>query len=393
MSRFRKLGNKILFFSDRPEDLSGLAKISRDLASLCCTMPEFKVGFLGRGSQGMSKFPWTTFSYPESTGGWGHQYLAGVADDFFGKDYGIVFTNWDISRLGWLTGQGLPDDLAKAYGSGKNWEVWAYPPVDSCGVSGVGLGVEARYTLSAFKRVLAPSEWGANVLRASGRPDADWIPHALNLNTFKPDPEARKKLGWNENDVIVGMVATNQARKDYPVAFECLSLLRKQYGNKFRAWVHTDTMLRHWNIAALAADYGIGDCLEVSLRATDEELAMRYAACDCTILPSGGEGFSYTTAESLACGTPQIVADHAAAQELVEELCRVRPVAYRIDTIHNVQRAVLSGHAFANAAFGQIEKKREDSEYRSEQLRDQVQHLSWDKLKTVWERWFREGLR
>lgn len=390
--KYKPLSNALLMLSDRPEDHTGLARIARDLASLAATMPQFRVGFLGRGSQGLRKFPWTTYSYPESAG-WGESYLAGVANDFFGSDRGIVLTNWDVSRLGWMNGNGLSPSLQKAYGQGKNWDTWLYTPVDAVGPDGYSLGAESRHTLNAFSRVCASSEWGANVLKRSGRQDADWLPHGIDTNIFQPDTNARKKVGWDEGCVYVGCVMTNQSRKDYPVAFHAASLLKQKYGNKFRFWLHADALVRYWNVYALAADYGVSDCLEVTATCTDEELALRYSACDCTMLPSAGEGFGFTIAESQACGTPCVVTDYAAGQELVPEACRVRPVTFRLDTAHNIQRAVLSGHGFANAVFGQIEEKQRDPEYRAEELRESVRHLGWDRLRFTWVRWFEEGLR
>ncbi len=95
----------------------------------------------------------------------------------------------------------------------------------------------------------------------------------------------------------------------------------------------------------------------------------------------------------MACGTACVVTDYAAGQELVPEDCRVKPVTMRVDTIHNVLRAVLSGYGFASAAVNQIEKKRADPEYRGEELRSGVEHLSWDRLKHSWISWFRSGIR
>ena len=390
----KPLANPILFLSDRPEDTSGLARIARDLASLAATMPEFRVGFLGRGSQGMRKFPWTTYSYPEATGNWGEKYLAGVASDFFGNDRGIVFSNWDISRLGWLQNQSeMAADLQTAYNpSMRNWDLWGYFPVDGWGPN-YAQGVENRQTLSAFNRVLASSEWGQQALIASGRPDADWLPHGIDMSRFCLDVSARERAGWKAEDVIVGCVMANQARKDFPVAFETAALLKKKYKGRFKFWMHTDLLIRYWNVYALAVDFGIQDCLEITQSSTDAELAMRYAACDATMLPSAGEGFGYPIAESQACGTACVVTDYAAGQEIVPEDCRVRPVHYRMETAYNIYRAILSPYGFAERLSEQIELKREDPQYRSEQIRAGVEHLDWNSLRHPWQRWFREGLK
>ena len=57
------------------------------------------------------------------------------------------------------------------------------------------------------------------------------------------------------------------------------------------------------------------------------------------------------------------------------------------------RRAVLSGYGFAAAAKGQIEAKRLDWSGRSEELAEMVDHLQWDRLKTVWIKWLLQGLR
>ncbi len=371
----------ILFLSDAADTQGGLARIARDLATLVCTLPDFKCGYLGRGAIGHSKLPFTQYSYPES-GGWGQDYLAGVTKEFFGSDHGIVFSNWDLSRLTWLPAK-----------EGRNWGLWGYFPIDSVGVNGRPMTYECQHALKLFNRVCAASEFGMNVLKAAGRPDAEFLPHGIFFDKFRPYPDARKLLNWNDGDIFVGFVAANQARKDFPVAFETAMLLRQHYGNRLKFWINTNLLIHGWNVYALAADYGLTDCLEVTTDLTDEQMAVRYSACDCTILPSGAEGFAFPTAESLACGTACVVADYAAAQELVPVECRVSPVAYRIDTTYNSQRAVLSGYGFANAAIWQIDRKRLDPERRSEELQETVAHLSWERLKYPWARWFKDGLR
>ncbi len=380
MTKFKP--NRLLFLSDRPEDSTGLARCSRDIASLAATMPEFKVGFLGRGSQGNSRFAWTTYSYPEAAGGWGQDYLAGVAADFFGEDHGIVFSNWDVSRLTWLP---RPDQ--------RNWDAWLYTPIDSLSANGRAMTYECQDALKLFNRVSAPSEWGQQVLKVSGRADADWLPHGIFMDVFRPHADARQLLNWRASDIWIGCCMTNQSRKDFPVAFETAMLLRRKYGPRLRFWLNTDRLINSWNVYALSRDFGLDDCIHITSNQTDAQMALRYSACDCTILPSGGEGFSYPTAESMACGTACVVTDYAAAQELVSEECRVLPVTFRIDTVWNPQRAVLSGYGFAARAEEQIERKRVDWEYRGEELRERVSHLDWQKLKHPWMRYFREGLR
>ena len=389
---FKPLSNPILILNDAPDGLGGLARIGRDLASLLSTIPEFRVGYLGRGGIGKRKFPWTSYAYPES-GQWGEQYIASVWSDFAGKDAGIIFSLWDLSRMLWFAQpQGLPGDLAKFLGSGRNFAKWAYTPVDSTGPDEERLPIGMQAAAQGYDRLLAASEWGAGVLQRT-RSDADWMPHGIWMDKFQVKPDARVLLGWDADSVVVGCNMGNQARKDWPVAVETAMILRAEYGNKFKLWCHTDLMVGYWNLYALAADYGIGDCLEVTVDLSDEQLAQRYSACDCTILPSAGEGFGYPIAESMACGTACIATDYAAGQELVEDGCKVPPMAYRIDTQHNVRRAVLSGYGFASRAKEQIERKKEDGEWRGQEIVRRIEHLDWLKLAHPWKRWLLAGIK
>ena len=391
--KFNPLSTPLLILSDNPTYPTGLARSARDIATLACTLPQFRVGFLGRGIGQNRKLPFILYDYPE-VGQWGEGYIVRVWEDFSDGQPGIVLSTDDLSRRHWLVNTvGLPTDLAEfVHPATRNHYTWAYVPVDSTGPNGQTLPFAQRDCASRYDRVLAASEWGRNTLVAGGRTDADWLPHGIWTDKFHPVADAKKLLDW-EGKIVVATVMANQSRKDYPAAFEAFAALRQHYGSKFRAWVHTDALIHYWSLPALAADYGLDNCLEVTDNCNDEQLALRYSGCDCTILPSAGEGFGFPIAESLACGTACIVTNYAAGPELVEPDCQVLPVAYRVDTMHNVLRAVLSGYAFAEAAKVQIEKKIVDREYESERLASTVAHLDWNRLKVLWSRWLLAGLK
>ena len=319
--------------------------------------------------------------------------------DFAGDQPGVIMTLDDPSRRGWFGSEELyPPALREFLGPGRSFEKWGYFPVDSIGPMPTGdgfqgaLGIESRMALGGYDRVIAASEWGRNILVNTGA-DADWIPHGIFMDKFHPVVDAKAMLGWDAGDVWVGSVMANQSRKDFPVLMEALVALKGNYGNRLKAWIHTDTLIRYWNILSLLADYNLQGVAQITMDLDDSALALRYSACDCTLLPSGGEGFGYPIAESLACGTSAIVTDYAAGQELVSAECRVRPMCFRVDTRYNVRRAVLSGYGFAAAAIQQIELKRQDWEFRSGEIRESIDHLDWMKLRFTWERWLREGLR
>ncbi len=390
--KFHPFSNPLLIVGDNPALPGGLSRICRDLATLACTLPEFRVGVLGRGISNRRKFPFVLYDFPE-TMGWGEDYLQQAWEDFSEGADGIILTTDDPSRRHWFANpKGLPPELQKFLGTGRNFKKWGYFPIDSVGPGGNRLSLMGADTISKYDRVLTASEWGSEVAKQSGRSDCEWLPHGYFREQFHPVENAKKILGW-DGRIVVGAVMANQSRKDFPVLFQTFAMLRQEYGNKFLGWLHTDVMVRYWDVYALAADYGIADAVEVSLAASDTDLSVRYSGCDCTTLPTGGEGFGYPIMESLACGTACVTTDYAAGVDLVDKNCLIPPVTYRLDTQHNVQRAVLSPYGFVRAIQEQVEKKQEDWDFRSGQLEDRVSHLEWDKLRHLWSKWLLGGLR
>jgi len=382
---------------DNPAAAGGLARIGRDLATLLSTLPQFRVAYLARGHGNRRKFPFTMYTYPEVSMNsmWGMEDIQSAWEDFAAGERGIIFTTDDPSRRHWFVNPvGMTDELQSFLGPGRTFERWGYFPIDGAGPNGQMLSYAGRDCVNRYDRVLAASEWGCGVLKAGGRKDANWLPHGIfpaNFH-FHGKTEDRDQLGWKHDNVYVGSVMANQARKDFPALFECFGTLKREYGNQFRAWLHTDQMIGYWSVPALATDYDMTDSLEVTTNATDGELATRYAACDCSVLPSAGEGFGYPIVESLACGTACVVTAYSAGAELVMPSAAVGPLGYRVDTQHNVLRAVLRGRDFGIAAIHHIEKKRKDWEHQSHELAATVDHLNWDCLKHLWIRWFLEGV-
>jgi len=60
--------------------------------------------------------------------------------------------------------------------------------------------------------------------------------------------------GHTNHHTMVGIVATNQARKDFGLGIQAVSELARE--RKVILWIHTDELERHWSIPALVHDYG-----------------------------------------------------------------------------------------------------------------------------------------
>src|SRR5690242_6353068 len=98
--KFKPLSTPILIVGDNPALPGGLSRIGRDLATLLQTMPEFRVGYLGRGEGSRRNFPFALYPYSEEHE-WGQKVLREVWWDFAGSEDGLVLTTDDPSRRTW----------------------------------------------------------------------------------------------------------------------------------------------------------------------------------------------------------------------------------------------------------------------------------------------------
>jgi glycosyltransferase involved in cell wall biosynthesis len=399
----------ILILSDAPDSGTGLGRITKDLAAVLSTMPEFRVGTLGRGGHGSKNLPWAQYTFDERLQ-WGESILPSIWDDFSGGDYGIIFTIWDASRLTWFGApESLPDCPLKTFLTSGKFQRWGYFPVDGHG-PGKRLSLLGQETLKGYDRILAYSKYGQEVLRNSTAPglcegsnklDIDFIPHGINPTILRNKGKqiGREYLGVPETHALIGTVMANQARKDWGTwAQTARGLL--DLDPEYMFWLHVDMLERYWSIPALLADFGLENNVKVTTELSDEGLADLYSACDLTILPSLGEGFGYPIAESLACGTPVIHHDHAAGHEVMPKygitdhwpgIIRTgtdEGYNQRLDTLHNVYRPVLDYRDW-------IDEVTNVNWFRSAlatEAQSAVEHLHWNNLAPVWKNWFRSGL-
>lgn len=372
----------LLILGDSPSLGTGLSRIGQDLAWLLSSMPEFDVAYLGRGGQSHRRFPWMQYNFPASAQ-WGEELLQSTWEDFAGDRKGILLTAWDASRLLWLADPvGLPN---AEWLRNPPFDLWGYFMQDAEGVQPGRLPHVHAAVMSRFKRVLLASKWAYGLAKSTlpAHPDVDWMPHGINTKIFKPSDmsleskrETRKYVFHTKLDKFWGCVMTNQARKHWATVMEALSLSPGVF-----LWAHTDQLLGYWNLPAIAYEYGVMDRVffDVEQR-SDQSLAYHYNLCDLTLLISGGEGFGYPIAESLACGIPVVTGEYGAGAELVHYFNHVPAELLVCETQYNVKRAIYVAQDFASII------SRIEPEERS------VEHLSWDNLKHPWLKWFQKGL-
>lgn len=381
------LKRKLLFLSDAVSCTSGLGRITRDLALRVHRHlgNEFEVATVGYGGSGSVSIPFKEYHLHEVKN-WLVPELPAIWNDFVRQDEGILMSVWDLSRLYWLgLPQTCPVPFLRRWVESAKVKKWTYHAIDAEGPNGK-LSTRIAETMKGFDRVI---DYSAFSSRITG--NEEHLPHGIDTAVFYPrdHAEAREKFmqngfhGLRKDSLLIGVVATNQARKNWQLAMETCRILLDQ-GKDVRLWAHTDVLDRYWSIGNLIADYGLVGRVAVTLdRFTDDQMAWMYSACDVT-LGIAPEGFGYPIAESLACGVPCIAGSYGAQAEFVPKPMQVDPVGYFYEGAFCSKRPVHEALKWVARVNMTLEKK-----YSGKLLPPSVE---WDTLWPAWSRWFLEGL-
>lgn len=395
----------ILFVSDAIGASTGLARIARDLSTrLHRHLPDlYRVATFGYGSPGSSKFGFTQYNM-DGMSEWVLPTLPKVWEDFAGSEKGIIFCIWDLARLEWFSQPKhsallnnrdyLLEFLVKA-----PFKRWIYPPMDATGANDK-LSYPLARILVGFDRIIAYSEWAGAIIdrslaRAYGTTPS--LSHGIDSSVFYERNRdfsrglffsitgAQHLLGKEvapigRDEILVGVVATNQARKDWPLAIEAFSILAKE--RKARLWIHTDHIERYWSFVTMLVDFGVLDQTIISVNElTDDKMAQAYSACDVTIAPGRGEGFGYPIFESLFCGTPCVHGDYGGAPGKMEDEMLVTPRGFHYEGSYPSRRPVFDAEDFVDGIRNVIGRRA-----------TVPTELDWDHVWPQWEKWFREGV-
>jgi len=158
---------------------------------------------------------------------------------------------------------------------------------------------------------------------------SQYVPHAVDLNIFKPLEETQRELMRTDNfkndkDKFVIFWNNRNARRKMGASliYWYKSFIDKVGHDNALLLMHTDPLDKAGpNLSALIADLGInnGQVLFSKEKLAPENLAVMYGMSDCTINISDAEGFGLATLESLASGTPVIVNMTGGLQEQVTD--------------------------------------------------------------------------
>jgi glycosyltransferase involved in cell wall biosynthesis len=399
----------LLIVGDAPTSGTGLGRITNDISSLVANKLNdiFRVATLGYGGITSRHLPHHHYT-AEGMDGWIIPNLPEIWDDWAGKEHGVILFISDPSRLQWFSRPERSIELKK-YPSLMHFfrkppfQKWIYAPVDASGPND-RLSYGLAQNLLGFDRILAYGKFGEDVIRRTLGGDAsDYLhlaslPHGIDTDVFYPRERSSARAfffpitgaetmrGEKElvrpDEALIGIVCTNQFRKDFGLALEAVSILSRE--SPIRLWIHTDEVERigGWSISDLLVDFGILDRTMISLgHLSDDALAKAYSACDVTMAP-GAEGFGYPIAESLACGTPVVHGCYAGGADILPWQMQVNPVAFRYESIWACKRPVYDPYDWAKKAVELIGQRAQlDPRY------------DWKNNSAGWEKWFREGVK
>lgn len=360
----------LLILSDAPTSGTGLGRITRDLATrIAQNMPEtFRVATAGYGGVVSRHLPFHQYIL-EGTTNFVCTTLPEIWEDFAGNEKGILLSIWDLSRLAWLSEPKTQCENARLrnFLMEKPFQKWGYFPIDAEGPH-QRLTYPLMQAITGFDRVLAYGQWAAGVVdRTSDKPEGttQYLPHGIDTSVFyeRNRPLCRKMfISFTQachlmgnlservkaDETLIGIVGTNQARKDWALGIEVVAILARTH--KVRLWIKTDVLERHWSIPALLVDYGLVDNTMISLGdMKDDQMAQAYSACD-VVLGIAPEGFGYIHVESISCGTPCIVGSYAGGAELVPQEMHVYPESYRYEGVWTSKRPVYQASKWAAMA-------------------------------------------
>jgi glycosyltransferase involved in cell wall biosynthesis len=375
-----------LLLGDGPTEPTGLGRIARDLAAI---LQELPIQLVQVGGPSLPPFrAWEHYPLTEADRGedWGAAYVSELYRWRFGRQPGILLAVWDPARLYSYLGADLPVQR------------WAYTAIDSSNAYG-SVGGPAREALAHFDRVLAYGRYGSEIIRTI-RDRVSYLPHGLVLSTFSTRATADEwDWAWSVigayrgKRLLIGAVMANQPRKDFGLFFHTLGTLRDR-GLKVHGWLHTDVLVKAWAVQQLVEDFSLRKQITVTTdQFSDRELAVLYQQCDCTILPSLGEGFGYPICESLAAGVPVVHGDFGGGAELLPKREWRFPVReVRLDSVYAMKRPVFRAEDAANAIERALGWQQQAGAAAIPYLQGAVAHLDWSQLRGRWLSWIRQGL-
>lgn len=169
---------------------------------------------------------------------------------------------------------------------------------------------KAAFTGVKHMELITPSQWLADLVKQSFLKKYQVTVHYNTINTdvFKPTPsDFRERYGLQNKFIVLGVASTWDERKGLLDFYQLAQMLDERF-------VIVLVGLREKQIKKLPDGIlGIKETKDAG------ELAKIYTAADVFVNPSIEETFGLTAVEAQACGTPAIVYENTACEEIAQK--------------------------------------------------------------------------
>lgn len=213
-----------------------------------------------------------------------------------------------------------------------------------------------RWTRGCVDMIVANSEAGARFNSRMLRQDSSKyrvVHNGVDIDAFAPrdGSSARKALGLQESDPVVGMFASFKPQKNHAMFFAAARRLLDDLpdtrfllvGDELHGGLHGSDAYKQ-RMVGLLDELGLRErCLCLG---NQVDVARLYNACDVTVLPSLHEGTPNVLLESMACAVPVVatnVSDNAHIVPHDKAGYLVEPGDDKMMAVH--LREILTNHA------------------------------------------------
>lgn len=279
---------------------------------------------------GIYNFPGGYFRWPNDGFHWGWRGLEVVAERFKPE---MCFTLFDI----WSFDKGLGKRLEE-----RNTPWVPIIPIDHDPIPG-----RTYERIKDLKFPVAMAPYGIEAMKKVGL-DPKYLPHAVDTKLYRPYPTVptmRQKMGGDDKNFIIGIVAANRARYDRKAFEQMLEAVGKMQARHkdvscyFHgvADIHEGGYdLNSWAVVS-GATIKVPELWQMIEGFSREQLVDIYCNMDVMLLTSRGEGFGIPLIEAQACGVPVITTNFAAAKDLAASNWLVNPKTKMITDLNSYQ--------------------------------------------------------
>lgn len=222
------------------------------------------------------------------------------------------------------------------------------------------------------------------------------IYHGVDLDTFRPlgprhEHQARHGLGGR---FVVGCVARNQPRKQFPVLLEAFARFCRERDEAL-LYLHTDPHdPAGWDLIELVRHHGLEARVAFSFQARVGQgiepagLNQIYNLMDVMVLPTTGEGFGVPILEAMAAGVPVAATRCSACEELLEGRGELIDVSAHFAVArHAIRHALPDGDDLA-AKLALLHAEPDRRERHAQAGVEFARGFAWERLMPQWQALF-----